>query len=141
MPTTTSPTLISELIKLRIIEESEVANLEDSAKKAKRDLSQILIDTGRLSDKDLTQLKSRVYRLPALDLETIDLDKGALSVISEDVVNFYKIVPFAKTDEVLRVGIINPEDIDALEALKFIAADKGLTLEKYVVATKILILY
>src|SRR3989344_2981024 len=136
MPTTTSPTLISELIKLRIIEESEVANLEDSAKKAKRDLSQILIDTGRLSDKDLTQLKSRVYRLPALDLETIDLDKGALSVISEDVVNFYKIVPFAKTDEVLRVGIINPEDIDALEALKSIAADKGLTLEKYVVSYK-----
>jgi type IV pilus assembly protein PilB len=34
---------------------------------------------------------------------------------------------------VLKVGILDPEDISALEALKFIASDKGLKLEKYVI--------
>ena len=136
MPTITPPTLVSELLKLKLIEESQIPNLEDAAKKNKKDFGQILVDGNILSDKDLLQIKSKIYRFPIVDFETTELDKRALSEISEDVVSFYKIAPFAKTGEILKVGIINPEDIDALEALKFIAADKGLSLEKYVIGYK-----
>ncbi|MDP3696579.1 MAG: GspE/PulE family protein, partial [Candidatus Taylorbacteria bacterium] len=77
--------------------------------------------------------KSRLYRLPIIKLEDIQLNGEILKEISEDVVGFYKIVPFAKEGDILKVGVINPEDIDALEALKFIASDKGLKIEKYVI--------
>lgn len=133
---TTAPALISELLRLGTIQESQLSDLESASKKNKKDFGQALVESGVISDKDLLKLKSQIYRYPIIDLETIDLDKKALSEISEDVVNFYKIAPFSKEEGVLRVGIINPEDIDALEALKFIAADKGLTLEKYVIGYK-----
>jgi type IV pilus assembly protein PilB len=57
-------------------------------------------------------------------------------VAKKDVAGFYRVVPFAVGDGVLKVGIIDPEDINALEALKFIASDKGLKLEKYVITYK-----
>ena len=133
MPIVIPPTLISELVRSGVIQESDVQELKDSATQSKKDFGQILIERAILGDKDLLELKSKLYRLPVLDLEKTELDKTALTEISEDVVNFYKIVPFSKEGNVLRVGIINPEDIDALEALKFIAADKGMALEKYLI--------
>ncbi len=133
MPIKIPSTLISELLKAGVIKEPDIVDLEKDSKKNDRDFGQTLVDRGVISDKDLLQLKSKIYHLPVLDFEKTDLDKAALSEISEDVVSFYKIAPFAKNKEVLKVGIINPEDIDALEALKFIAADKGLGLEKYII--------
>src|SRR3989344_8093742 len=125
MSTSIPSTLISELLKLKAIKESDVSNLKGDADKNNKDFGQVLVDNSILSDKDLLQIKSKLYHFPALDLEKTDLDKIALGEISEDVVSFYKIAPFAKEGNILKVGIINPEDIDALEALKFIATDKG----------------
>src|SRR3989344_6758283 len=136
MATSTPSTLISELIKLNTLKESEVSDLKEEARKSDKDFGQVLIDRGLISDKDLLKLKSEHYSLPAIDLEKTDLDKSALNEISEDVVGFYKIAPFSKDNDKLKVGIINPEDIDALEALKFIATDKGLALEKYLISYK-----
>jgi type IV pilus assembly protein PilB len=89
-----------------------------------------------VSDDELRDIKSTIYRLPVFKLDETEPDPAAFKEISEDVAGFYKIVPFAIGEGVLKVGIVNPEDIDALEALKFIAADKGLQLEKYVVGYK-----
>ena len=60
------------------------------------------------------------------DLSDVNVDKNISKEISSDVMNFYKIVPFAKEGDVLKVGMVNPEDIDAREALKFIAADTNI---------------
>lgn len=136
MPIKIPLTLVQELIKMKVVTEEDLGVLEQMAREEDKDFSQILLDRNLISPPDLLNLKSRLYHLPAIGLEGIDIDKEAIKEISEDVVNFYKIVPFAKENNVLKVGIVNPEDIDALEALKFIAEDKGLTLEKYVISNK-----
>ncbi len=134
MPINIPSTLVSELLKIGAIQEPQISELSEGARKDNKDFGQALVDSGLISDKDLLEIKSKLYNLPKLDLEKIDLNKRALEEISEDVVSFYKIAPFAKEGNILRVGIINPEDVDALEALKFIATDKGLLLEKYVIS-------
>ncbi|KKT82502.1 MAG: hypothetical protein A3B99_03050 [Candidatus Yanofskybacteria bacterium RIFCSPHIGHO2_02_FULL_44_12b] len=136
MPIKIPSTLIQELLKLKIISAEDVDVLEQTAKEEDKDFGQVLIDKNMISATDLLNIRSRLYHLPLMSLEGIDIDKEALKEISEDVVNFYRIVPFAKEGNVLRVGIVNPEDVDALEALKFIAEDRGLTLERYIVSNK-----
>lgn len=71
-----------------------------------------------------------------VDLTSVEIKKDIAQIISPEVIDFYQIIPFAKDGEVLKVAVINPEDIDALEALKFIAADKNLIPEKYVITYK-----
>ena len=136
MPIKIPQTLVSELQTTGKISREDLDASILLAQKDDRDFGQVLIDRNLISDLDLLKIKSELYRLPIVSFEKIDLDKDTLKEISEDVVSFYKIVPFAKDESVLKVGITNPEDIDALEALKFIAADKGLSLEKYVVSYK-----
>lgn len=126
--------LIDELIRLNIISAEDIAALSDLAQNENKDFGQILIEKALISDSDLLAIKSKIYRLPTVDLEGYEFNREVLKEFSEDIINFYKIAPFEKVGNTLKVAIINPEAIDALEALKFIAEDKKLTLEKYLVS-------
>ena len=129
-------TLVEEFIKQGLISEEDIKYLEDLAQTQNKDLGQMIIDQGIMSENDLLNFKSRVYQLPIVKLEEIELDKEALKELPEDIVAFYKIIPFAKESGVLRIGIVDPEDINALEALKFLSGQKGLTIEKYLIGYK-----
>jgi type IV pilus assembly protein PilB len=127
-------TLISELVNRGKASKEDLASIAQTAQKENKEFGRALAEQNIISDKDLVALKSEVYKLPVVNLKEVDVDKEALKEISEDVITFYKIAPFGKKDGILQVAIENPEDINALEALKFIASDKGLGLEKYVIS-------
>lgn len=126
-------TLTEELVRLGILAKKDSKSYEDLARAEDKEFGQILIEKDVISANDLMEVKSRLYHLPIVKLEDIQLNAEALKEISEDIVSFYKIAPFAKEGDVLKVGILNPEDIDALEALKFIATDKGLKIDQYII--------
>ena len=134
MPIKIPQTLADELVRLNIISTEDIATFLDLAQTENKDFGQILVEKAVVSDADLLAIKSRLYRLPTIDLEGYEFSREVLKEFSEEVVNFYKIAPFEKEGNVLKVAIINPEAIDALEALKFIAEDKKLALEKYLVS-------
>src|SRR3989338_342099 len=134
MPTKIPQTLVDELIRLNVISLEDAAIFSDLAQNENKDFDQVLLEKSVISDPDLLMIKSKLYRLPAVDLEGHEFSREVLKEFSEYVVNFYKVAPFDKEGDILKVAIINPEAIDALEALKFIAEDKKLVLEKYLVS-------
>src|SRR3989338_773662 len=136
MPTRTPTTLIDELVRLNILPKDDVSAYLQTAKDEDKDFGQILIDKNLISPANLLDIKSKLYRLPIVNLDNETISREALKEISEDVVNFYKFVAFSKEGDTLKVGIVNPEDIDALEALKFITEGKRLNLETYLISYK-----
>ncbi|HVZ11078.1 MAG TPA: ATPase, T2SS/T4P/T4SS family [Candidatus Paceibacterota bacterium] len=136
MPQFLPTTLLDELVRTNVISQSQADSFVAAAQKDEKDVGQVLIDQGILTDEGLAEFKSNLYHLPIVKLEEIELNRDVLKEIADNVVSFYKVVPFAKEDNVLKVGIINPENVEALEALKFIAANKGLSLEKYIISYK-----
>ncbi|TSC74035.1 MAG: type IV pilus assembly protein PilB [Parcubacteria group bacterium Gr01-1014_44] len=129
-------TLIEELVKKKVFDQEKLDFAIKQAQNENKDFGRVTVEQGLISDEDLLHLKSKIYNLPAFDLvkSKVDLNQGLPKEIPEDIVNFYQIIPFAKEGNVLRVGLINPEDLDALEALKFMAEDKGLSLEKFIIS-------
>lgn len=132
----TPQTLVDELVTRQLISDNDVSDISETAEKQNKDFGRILVDRKIISDADLAKLKSEIYKLPIIELEKIELNREALKEIAEDVVTFYRIAPFGKDGNTLKVGISNPEDINALEALKFIAQNKGLGIEKYIISYK-----
>src|SRR3989339_571633 len=136
MPNNSPQTLINELIRSGVLTKDTADQYELLADQQGRDFGQILMDKGIMTDVDLTQIKSTLYKLPIVELDKIDVDKNALKEISEDTVTFYKIVPFSRDVSTLRIAIIDPENVGALEAIKFIASNKDLAIEKYLISYK-----
>src|SRR3989338_9091035 len=130
--------LIQELVKRNLVAEEKIEEYAGKAQDQNKDFGRILVEQGLVGEEDLLKIKEEVYHLPVFDLikYKTEINTELSKVISEDVINFYQIIPFAKTESVLRVGILNPEDINALEALKFIGEDKGLELERFLVSYK-----
>lgn len=126
-------TLVEELIKSGRLDRKNAKAYGDLAVREDKEFGQILIEKDVVSANELMDIKSKLYRLPTIKLEEIQIDNNALKELTEEVVAFYKIAPFGKDGNILKVGVLNPEDIDALEALKFIASDRGFNIEKYII--------
>lgn len=136
MPGKVPQTLINELVRTNRLSKADADALVANALKENKDVGAALIEAGTISDADLAKFKSELYRIPLVNLQETEPDPNAFKEISEDVAGFYRVVPFAVGEGLLKVGIIDPEDINAMEALKFIASGKELKLDKYVVTYK-----
>lgn len=126
-------TLIDELLKRKFFDKETLDQLIQKTQEANKDFTQVVIESGLISDSDLASLKSEIYRLPSVAITDDKVKPEALKTIPEDTSRFYRLVPFDKEGNILRVGILNPEDNNALEALKFIAQDQGFSVEKYII--------
>src|SRR3989338_805848 len=136
MPIKIPTTLAEELVRLEMLSQKDARTYEDLARKEDKEFGQILVEKYIVTENNLLEIKSKLYHLPIVHLEEIQLNSDALKELTEEVVSFYKVAPFAKEGSVLKVGMINPEDIDALEALKFIASGRNLKIDKYVIGHK-----
>ncbi|TSC90923.1 MAG: type IV pilus assembly protein PilB [Parcubacteria group bacterium Gr01-1014_2] len=126
-------TLVEELLKRKFFDKGTADGLVQKAKEANKDFTQVIIESGLISDSDLAVLKSELYRLPSVAITDDQVKPDALKTIPENTAEFYKFVPFDREGNILRVGVLNPEDNDALEALKFIAQDQRVSIEKYII--------
>lgn len=126
--------LADELSSQGLLTPELIAEIEKQALAEAKDFGEILIRRGIISDHDLLKVKAKIYRLPVLEELATEIDKDLLKSFSDEIIGFYRIMPFAKDGQKLKVGLINPENIDALEALKFIASDLDLTPDKYLIS-------
>lgn len=128
--------LIEDLIRRKILTEESAAEIEQEAASSGKDFGELIIQRGLISDGDLLAIKSQLYQIPMADLGGFQIDKELSRDIPENVITLYKIIPFSKEGGVLKAGVLDPEDINALEALKFVAADLGLEPERYLISYK-----
>jgi len=120
------------------VDQEKSVLLAEQAQTENKDFGRLLVEQGIIGDDDLLKLKSATYKLPIFDIAKIKPEQTQIlsKEIPEDIISFYQIIPLEKEENILRIGILNPEDINALEALKFVAEDKGLFLEKFAISYK-----
>src|SRR3990167_1470485 len=58
-----------------------------------------------------------------------EIDKTLLALIPEDTAKRYGIIPFKKDGETLHVAMINPQDFEALNMLRFLAEKEHVNIE------------
>ena len=63
--------------------------------------------------------------IPSANLKDRLIPKEVLNYIPQESASFYKMVPFAWSNGILQVAMLNPQDINAQEALKFISQNNN----------------
>ena len=124
-------TLVEELIKRNLLTRETANEMIVQVKAQDKDLGLILSENNIIGEKELLVIKSEFYNMPSVDLPTYEINKEALKTIPEDTLKLYQILPFDLQDNVLRIGVVNPENIEAMEAIKLLERDY--TLEKYLI--------
>lgn len=75
----------------------------------------------KLVDEDgMVLARAKFLNLPYVDLREENIPISVLKLIPEEAITFYRFIPFSRNNDEIRIAMIDPEDIKALEALKFI---------------------
>jgi type IV pilus assembly protein PilB len=120
------------LIQKEIITEADVAAIrKDETTGAS--LEEILLKRG-IDDAQLTTLKGAYLNIPAAKIESSSVPFEVLKYIPEESALHYQLVPLDVKDGVLEVGMVNPDDMDAREALQFISSQSGLPFKIFLIS-------
>ena len=76
----------------------------------------------KLPEDIVFEAKSKFYGVPLKKIEEdFIIPPEILSQVPEEAARIYKFIAFGKTDDgVIEIGVVNPQDVRVLDALKFI---------------------
>lgn len=88
------------------------------AQKEKKNLGDILLAEGRISEEDLIRLQAYILGIPFVDLEHEKISEEVLRIIPEPIARTHNIVAYRKTGNRLEVAMLDPEDLETIEFIK-----------------------
>lgn len=75
----------------------------------------------------LAQARAKELGVPLADLAGKIIPPQVLREITEEAASFYQFVPLERKGKILEVGMLNPDDLKAQEAIRFIAQNRDFT--------------
>lgn len=127
-------TLVQQLIKKGVLEKREAASLEYDIRTSGQKEEELILQREIVPENFLFDLKSKNLKIPFKKPALEDISLSLLKLIPEDSAKFYKMVPLAKKDKVLEVGMVYPEDLKAQEALKFLARRQKISYQVFLIS-------
>lgn len=86
---------------------------------------------------DDIEAQAKALGLPFLEVVPEKIDKAVLSVIPEDAAKKYRMAVFQREGESLSVAMVNPQDFEALNVLRFLAEKERLDIQVFLVSEKV----
>ncbi|MEK7471562.1 MAG: GspE/PulE family protein [Patescibacteria group bacterium] len=125
---------LEELAKKGLINESQIGEINNRAKKEHDgDVEETLIEFG-IPEEKILEIKGEYLGIPVRNVNSKEISFSVLKYISEDSALHYHFVPLALKDGVLEVGIMDPENIQAMDALQFISTKIGIPFKIFLIS-------
>ena len=100
----------------------DAQQLQDALHDAKEGGTRVgysLVKLGFVGENELTRMLSKQYRLPAVDLEKVNVDAKIIKLIDGDLAYQHLVLPLRRVGRTLTVAMANPSQIEAIDVLRF----------------------
>ena len=88
-----------------------------------------------VSEHDITEAKGEIWGVPVERLGDLVIPFDTLKIIPEESARHYRVVPLGLHDGVLHVGVLDPDNVDMLDALNFISTKEGVPFKVYLISS------
>ncbi|MEM7204852.1 MAG: ATPase, T2SS/T4P/T4SS family [Planctomycetota bacterium] len=86
----------------------------------KKSLTELVVEKGIISDRDLLHLIARAANVPPIDLQKVRVEKEVLDAVPVDVAKDYLIYPVERIGQILTLAVANPFDVLKLDDIRII---------------------
>ena len=125
--------ILEELIKRGVLTEEKAREVVRIAnEKYEGDIDSASTFLG-VSEDDILDVKSVLFGIPKKEVTAKSVSPDLTKYISEDSVSHYKVVPVGMADGILEVGIVDPSNIEAMDALQFISTKMNVPFRMFVI--------
>mgnify|MGYP001568671980 FL=1 len=126
-------TLLDILSKKGIIAEKDVTVLSERANALGGDIETALANYG-VERADIFAAKADLYGIPFQSLDGKDIPFDILKYVPEESALYYRFVPIGLEDGALHIGIVDPDSLEAMDALSFISSKLGMPYKLFLIS-------
>ncbi len=113
--------LLEELLKKGFLKKEQFDVFKQELESSDKKEEEFILEKGIVTEEVLFNLKSEYLNIPLKEVDPKQVELEVLELIPEETAKHYEMVALSKKDNILEVGMVYPEDLDAQEALKFLA--------------------
>ncbi len=113
--------LLKALVEKNLIDQAGSEKILRESFLTQKNIEEVIFNKRLIDDVEVAKTKSQILKVPFKQFKADTVGKEILQYISEETARTYKVVPLSKTNEMLVVGMVNPDDQKAQDALKFTA--------------------
>jgi len=121
------------LVERNLIPVDKVRDLQIEAAKVGRPVEDLIAEQNLVTPEQIAQAKGEVLGTPYVNLAGMDISADILNLIPQTTATRYVLIPFEKTDSLLKVAMGDPLD---LQVIGFLERRTGLRIEPYVASAK-----
>lgn len=126
--------LIQELVRKGMLGQKEANSLEFEVRASGKTEEELILEKGLVKEDLLFGFKGESLKIPLKDISVDSVNLETLELVPEETAKFYKMIPLAKKEKELQVGMVYPEDLKAQEALKFLSRQEDFTYQVFLIS-------
>lgn len=126
-------TLLDILLQENTISDTQYVDLKSQIESAPERQSEILTKA-EIPEEAVVRARATLLGIPYMDLREAQLDPEVLSVVSKESAETYQAIAFARVAHELTVGLVDPTNTQALQALEFLLESKDLALKVAIIS-------
>lgn len=101
-----------------------------------KDEEDMLLGMSKVEENDVLSAKAKIFGLPAVKIDIKKIDPKLFQKVTEEAVKQYGLIPLAKRHGFFEFGLLDPGDVRAEEAAKFVASEDDLIPKFYTVSKR-----
>jgi type IV pilus assembly protein PilB len=128
--------LLDILVKNNKITSAISENILNESRLTGKLAEDILVEKKIVSDEEIGKAKSEHFKIPLKIFEEKEIiPREILEIIPEETAKANKMIAFGKEDGNVLVGVIHPDDLRVQEILRFIAKQKKVNINVYLITS------
>ncbi len=129
----TDQEFIGKLAEKNIITQAAAAQVLRDAGLRGQSAEDLLYQNRLAGEEAVARIKSSLLGVPFKDVDVSKITPDLIALIPKDTSKTYRVIPVEKNGDMLVVGMLRPDNLEAQDALKFIAKQRRLSLGVYLV--------
>lgn len=126
--------LVDLLLEEKLIEADTAEAILAESKKTGKSVEAIIEESGAVEEEKLAESRGRIFNLPYVNLVGREIKFDDLNIITKDVAENNHVISFERFDGEVSIGIVDPKNIAAMEALQFLAREKNFSIKYFVIS-------
>ncbi len=118
-----------------LLDESKINFIKEKLSESPdADIDKIIKQYYIINLEDYTKLKADVINVPYKILIDQEIERETLRILPQNLSENYKMVVFDKNENTLSVGLVDPENFNAIEAIEFLAHKNNYNVKYYLIS-------
>ena len=122
-------------IQKRLVRSEDISAIKKEAGSSGSDFEDALLRRG-VSIEDILSVKGEYHKLPTRLINERRISFDVLKYVPEESAKYYKFVPIGLKDSALEIGLVDPDNLEARDAIAFIASKAGVPFTIYLITER-----